>query len=308
VREGAPSQKTCRLAAQTNPSRKGEIVHRRLFAALVAALAAAALTSVGSARTTAVPHRIVSLSPTATESLYAIGAERQVIAVDDQSDYPKRAPRTKLSGFTPNVEAIASYKPDLVVLAYDTGGVVASLRKLKVRVLVQPAATGLPDAYAQILELGGVTGHAKKAKAVVAGMKGKIARIVAAAPRERTVAVYHELTPDLYSATSKTFIGRIYTLFGLHNIADAADSTASGYPKLSNEYIVGSNPGLIVLADTRCCAQSPATVSARPGWSGIAAVRNRAIVRVDDSIASRWGPRVVDFTRAVGSALRTSAR
>jgi iron complex transport system substrate-binding protein len=285
-------------------------VNRRTFAALLAALAAAAPATTGSATRTAapVPHRIVSLSPTATESLYAIGAERQVIAVDDQSDYPKRAPRTKLSGFTPNLEAIASYKPDLVVLAYDTGGVVASLRKLNVRVLVQPAATGLPDAYTQILELGKVTGHAAKAKAVVSNMKRNIARIVAAAPRARTVSVYHELSPDLYSATSKTFIGRIYTLFGLHNVADAADSTASGYPKLSNEYVVASNPGLIVLADTRCCGQTPATVSSRPGWSGIAAVRNRAIVRVDDSIASRWGPRVVDFTRAIGSALRTSAR
>jgi iron complex transport system substrate-binding protein len=254
------------------------------------------------------PRRIVSLSATATESLFAIGAGAQVIAADDQSDYPKNAPKTSLSGFTPNVEAIASYKPDLVVLAYDTGGVVASLRKLNVRVVVQPAATGLLDAYAQILQLGKVTGHAGEAKTVVSTMKRKIARIVAAAPRERTVSVYHELSPDLYSATSKTFIGRIYALFGLHNIADAADSTASGYPKLSNEYVVASNPGLIVLADTRCCGQSAATVSARPGWSGIAAVRNRAIVRIDDSIASRWGPRVVDFTRAVGSALRTSAR
>jgi iron complex transport system substrate-binding protein len=285
-------------------------VNRRTLAALLAALAAAAPATTGSATRTAapVPHRIVSLSPTATESLYAIGADRQVIAVDDQSDYPKRAPRTKLSGFTPNLEAIASYKPDLVVLAYDTGGVVASLRKLNVRVLVQAAATGLPDAYTQILELGKVTGHAAKAKSVVSNMKRKIARIVAAAPRARTVSVYHELSPDLYSATSKTFIGRIYTLFGLHNVADAADSTASGYPKLSNEYVVASNPGLIVLADTRCCGQTPATVSSRPGWGGIAAVRNRAIVRVDDSIASRWGPRVVDFTRAIGSALRTSAR
>jgi iron complex transport system substrate-binding protein len=285
-------------------------VNRRSFAALLAALVAAALATTGSAARTAapVPHRIVSLSPTATESLYAIGADRQVIAVDDQSDYPKRAPRTKLSGFTPNVEAIASYRPDLVVLAYDTGGVVASLQKLKVRVLVQPAATGLPDAYTQILQLGKVTGHAGEATTVVSTMKRKIARIVAAAPRTRTVSVYHELSPDLYSATSKTFIGRIYALFGLHNIADAADSTASGYPKLSNEYVVASNPGLIVLADTRCCGQSAATVSARPGWSGIAAVRNRAIVRIDDSIASRWGPRVVDLTRAVGSALRTSAR
>jgi iron complex transport system substrate-binding protein len=267
-------------------------------------LAALVLLGGASASSSAVPHRIVSLSPTATESLFAIGAGDQVIAVDDQSNYPKSAPRTKLSGFTPNVEAIASYKPDLVVISYDTGGVVASLKKLKIRVVVQPAATDLKGAYAQILELGGVTGHAKKAKVLVATMKQNIARIVSRAHRDPGLSVFHELEPDLYSATSNTFIGKIYALFGLKNIADAADSTASGYPKLSNEYIIGSNPSLIVLADTVCCGQTAATVSARPGWNTISAVRNHAIVRIDDSIASRWGPRVVNFVRAVASALR----
>ncbi|MFL5953081.1 MAG: ABC transporter substrate-binding protein [Gaiellaceae bacterium] len=269
----------------------------------MALLVLAGASSAGSA-VTRIPHRIVSLSPTATESLFAVGAGGQVIAVDDQSDYPKTTPRTKLSGFTPNVEAIASYKPDLVVLSFDTGGVVASLHKLKIRVLVQPAAQDLTQAYGQILELGGVTGHARKAKAVVAGMKQSIARVLARAPHDSSLKVFHELEPDLYSATSKTFIGKIYALFGLTNIADAADSTNSGYPKLSNEYIIGSNPSLIVLADTRCCGQTPQTVSARPGWNTISAVRNRAIARIDDSIASRWGPRVVNFVRAVASALR----
>jgi iron complex transport system substrate-binding protein len=279
-------------------------VHSRFVVSLVAMLAALVLLGGASASGSAVPHRIVSLSPTATESLFAIGAGDQVIAVDDQSNYPKSAPRTKLSGFTPNVEAIASYKPDLVVISYDTGGVVASLKKLKIRVVVQPAATDLKGAYAQILELGGVTGHAKKAKVLVATMKQNIARIVSRAHRDPGLSVFHELEPDLYSATSNTFIGKIYALFGLKNIADAADSTASGYPKLSNEYIIGSNPSLIVLADTVCCGQTAATVSARPGWNTISAVRNHAIVRIDDSIASRWGPRVVNFVRAVASALR----
>jgi iron complex transport system substrate-binding protein len=135
-------------------------------------------------------------------------------------------------------------------------------------------------------------------------MKTRIARVVASAPKRRSLSVYHELTPDLYSATSKTFIGRIYTLFGLKNIADAADSTASGFPQLSAEYILAANPSMIVLADGRCCGQTAATVSARPGWRNIAAVRQRAIVRVDDSVASRWGPRVVDFVRAVAATLK----
>jgi iron complex transport system substrate-binding protein len=276
------------------------VLHRSL-AAVVAALAV--LLMAGPAPS-ATPQRIVSLSPTATESLFAIGAGAQVVAVDDQSDYPKAAPRTKLSGYTPNVEAIAGYKPDLVVVAYDANGVVAALQKLKIRVLVQDAATSLDGAYAQIQQLGSLTGHTASARKVVAGMKASIARIVAAAPKRSSLSVYHELTPDLYSATSKTFIGRIYDLFGLKDIADAADSTASGYPQLSAEYILAANPSVIVLADGRCCGQTPSTVSARAGWSNIAAVRDRAIVRVDDSIASRWGPRVVNFVRAVAAALK----
>ena len=283
-------------------------MRHRPFANVAAALAGAVLAVAGAASgsTAALPHRIVSLSPTATESLFAVGAGPQVIAVDDQSDYPKQAPRTKLSGFNPNVEAIASYKPDLVVISFDTGGVVASLRKLGIRVLMQPAAVDLGQAYAQITQLGTLTGHLAKAKAVVASMKQRIAKILAASPKAAGLSVYHELEPDLYSATSKTFIGKIYQLFGLKNIADAADATGSGYPKLSNEYIVASNPSLIVLADVRCCGQTPQTVAARPGWSDISAVRNHAIVRIDDSIASRWGPRVVNFVRAVAAAVRVA--
>jgi iron complex transport system substrate-binding protein len=269
---------------------------------LVALAALVALLAVHPAGA-AVPHRIVSLSPTATESLFAIGAGKQVVAVDDQSDYPKRAPRTALSGYTPNVEAIAGYRPDLVVLSGDANDTVAGLKKLGIRVLLQPAPDTLPGAYAEIKQLGTVTGHARTAAALVSRMKKAIAQTVKSVPKRR-VSVYHELDPTYYSATSKTFIGRIYKLFALRNIADAADSTASGYPQLSAEYIVSSNPGLIVLADTRCCGQSAATVASRPGWSGLAAVRNHRVVGIDDSVASRWGPRIVGFVRSVGKALR----
>ena len=277
----------------------------RLLATVVAACA---LLLLAGPAPSAAPRRIVSLSPTATESLFAIGAGSQVVAVDDQSDYPKNAPRTKLSGFTPNVEAIAAYKPDLVVVAGNSGDVVDGLKQLKIRVLLQPAARNLNDAYAQIRQLGTVTGHRAKAAKLVASMRASIARTLAKAPKRRSLSVYHELTPDYFSATSKTFIGRIYGLFRLRNIADAADSTASGYPQLSAEYIVAANPSVIVLADGRCCGQSASTVAARPGWKNIAAVRHRAIVRVDDSVASRWGPRVVDFVRAVAAALRWADR
>lgn len=255
------------------------------------------------------PRRIVSISPTATESLFAIGAGPQVVAVDDQSDYPRTAPRTRLSGFTPNAEAIARYRPDLVIVSFDANRVVASLKKLRIPVLLQPAARTLPQAYEQIKQLGRATGHGLAARSLVARMRTQIARVVAASTeRARGLSFYHEISPDYYSATSSTFIGSVYKLFGMRNIADAADSSGSGYPKLAGEYVIAENPALIVLADTTCCGQNKATVAARPGWDRIRAVRTGAIVLLDDSIASRWGPRVVNFVRAVASALRTTAR
>jgi iron complex transport system substrate-binding protein len=276
-------------------------VYRLALAALAAFLFLAAPAA---AARSAYPKRIVSLSPTATETLFAIGAGKQVIAVDDQSNYPKRAPRTRLSGFTPNVEAIAEYRPDLVVICCDPGGLRDSLRKLHIRVVMQPAAKTLRDAYAQIEQLGKIAGHHKEAGAVVARMKRQIAKLVAHARRRGVgLTYYHELTPDLYSVTSKTFVGRVYSLFGLRNIADAADKSGSGYPQLSAEYIVSAAPDLIVLADSVCCGQTPRTVASRPGWSRIPAVRNGLVLRIDDSIASRWGPRIVKLVRAVDAAL-----
>jgi iron complex transport system substrate-binding protein len=241
----------------------GTVLKRALIA--LAAAAAVALPSAAAAPQKAVPHRIISLSPTATESLFAIGAGKQVIAVDDQSDYPKQAPRTKLSGYTPNVEAIAKYGPDLVVIQGDVKGLRSSLTTLHIPVLIQPAANTISGAYAQIRELGARTGHQQQAKALVTRMQQRIRAAVASAPREN-LKVFHELSPDLYSAKSGTFIGRVYALFGLKNIADQAPGT--DYPQLSSEYVVAANPDVIVLADSRCCGQSRATVSARPGWSG----------------------------------------
>jgi iron complex transport system substrate-binding protein len=250
------------------------------------------------------PTRVVSLSPTATETLFAVGAGSQVVAVDDQSDYPKAAPKTTLSGFTPNVEAIAAYRPDLVVISYDPKGLSEALGKLGIKVVHHDGAKTLKGAYQQIRQLGLVTGHETEATSLIRAMKARIARILRTARSTASrLSVYHELTPDFFSATSKTFVGQVYAAFGLRNIADAADSIGTGYPQLSAEYIVAANPDLVVLADTVCCGQKPSTVASRPGWDHLSAVRTGSIVRIDDSIASRWGPRIVNFFRALSSAL-----
>lgn len=251
------------------------------------------------------PSRVISLSASATQDLYAVGAGAQVVAVDSYSLYPKSAPRTKLSGYTPNLEAIAGYRPDLVVISNDMNHIVARLGRLRIPVLLEPAAAGLDDAYAEIEQIAQATGHTTEAKQVVARMKRQVSAIVGSVPRpSKPLSVYHELDQTYYSATSHTFIGQMYTLLGIQNIADRA-GVAGDYPQLSGEYIVAANPDLIVLTDAGCCGQSRATVSARPGWSTIAAVKTGEIVNVDPALASEWGPRVVLFLKAVASAART---
>ncbi|SBT50730.1 ABC transporter substrate-binding protein [Micromonospora auratinigra] len=251
------------------------------------------------------PEKIVSLSPTATEMLFKIGAGKQVTAVDDQSNFPPEAPKSDLSGFQPNAEAIAGKTPDLVVLSNDTNKIVDQLTTLKIPVLLTPAAATLDDTYRQLGDLGKLTGHPAEADAVVTQMKNDIAALTKDLPqRAKKLSYYHELGPELYSATSKTFIGSIYALAGLENIADASDADGKngGYPQLSQEVIVKANPDFVFLADTKCCKQTPETVKARSGWAGVTAVKNNQVVGLDDDIASRWGPRVVELLKAIVDA------
>jgi iron complex transport system substrate-binding protein len=289
-------------------------VLRRSFALVLFVLLVAACGNGGgsSASSTAPPpvgqgpERIVSLSPTATEMLFAIGAAKQVVAVDDQSNYPANAPRTKLSGYEPNVEAIAGYDPDLVVASGDPGGLVDGLAKLNIEVLIQEAPKNLAGAYDEIEELGDVTGHELQAQAVVTRMRTQIAQLVAQASAGTGLKVFHELGPDYYSAKSNTFIGSIYEELGAKNIADGAGKKAPDYPQLSAEYIVKSDPDLIVLSDTKCCGQTLETVAARPGWKKVDAVEDGDVVEADDDIASRWGPRIVQFVRIVAEAMASA--
>jgi iron complex transport system substrate-binding protein len=251
------------------------------------------------------PTAIVSLSATATEMLFAIGAGPQVKAVDRDSDYPPNVPRTTLNALELNVEAVAAYQPDLVVGAGLSKAQSQQLATLHVHVLDEPAATDVSQSYQQLTQLGAATGHPGGAAAVVARMKLQIAAIARNVPK-RSATYYYELDQTYYSVTSRTFIGRALRLLGLASIADSAKGAAAsgGYPQLSGEFILNADPGYVFLADTRCCKQSLATVARRPGWSTLSAVRNGRVVALDDDIASRWGPRLVDLLRTVADAIQ----
>lgn len=249
------------------------------------------------------PDSIVSLSTVATEILFAIGAGDQVVAVDDQSNYPEDAPMTDLSGFTPNVEAILSYEPDLVFISYDPGDLVASLETAGVPVVSFGAAATLDDTYRQIETTGVVTGHAEQASDVTESIEEDLREVADNAPEiPEGTTYFHEIDSNLYTLTSTTFFGQIYTMFGLENIADAADESGSGYPQLSSEFVVAADPDLILLADA-LYGESAETVAERPGWGSLTAVEEGNIVELDADIASRWGPRIVEFARSVSDAL-----
>ena len=251
------------------------------------------------------PMRIVSLSPTHTEMLFALDAGDQIVAVDSLSNYPEEAEavRTDLSAYEPNVEAISAYEPDLVVIADDFTGLTEQLDSIGIPVWEGLAPTSLDDVYAQIEDLGARIGRSDEAAMTVGLMQSAVETILGQAPGlDLGLTYYHELDDTYYSVTSNTFIGQLYSLFGLRNIADVSEGT-SDYPQLSAEFIVSQDPDLVFLADTVCCGVTAESVGARPGWGELSAVKAGLVFEMNDDLASRWGPRIVEYLWAINEAL-----
>lgn len=249
------------------------------------------------------PERIVSLSPSATEILFEIGAGDQVVAVDSFSTYPEGVPTTDLSGFEPNVEAVVGYEPDLVVVSNDANDLVASLEAIDVPVIVSPAPTTVEEGWDGMAALGLATGHVDETATTIADLREQVDQAFASAPETdgEELRVYHELDDTYYSASSASFIGDVYAQMGAVNIADEADTDGTGFPQLTEESIIEADPQLIVITDQ--VSYTAEDVANRPGWSEIDAVRNGNIVVVDADIASRWGPRLPQLVSTVADAL-----
>ncbi len=253
-----------------------------------------------------IPERIISLSPTHTEMLFAIGAGDQVIAVDGFSNYPAEAEAkmTDLSGFEPNVEAIASYDPDLVITEGTNPALIEQLGSLEIANWSGLAVSDFDGIFEQVEQLGAATGQVEGAAALIDSMRADIAEIDASvAGVDIGLTYYHELDPTYFSVTSDTFIGYVYGRLGLTSIADAAEGAGGGFPQLNAEFILDADPDLIFLACTKYCGETAESVSARPGWEGSTAVTTGRVLEMDDDIASRWGPRIIDYYRTVAAAV-----
>jgi len=280
---------------------------RKVLTKLVIATTAISLLAICPAQAASnLPKRIISLSPSATEILYAIGSGKQVIAVDDLSNYPREAPMTKLSAFNPNVEALLNYKPDLIILNADATKaleVKAALEKLKITVFLEKAPSNLREAYLEITALGRATGKLTGAQNTISEMKSKISAAIRTGKTSKNITFFHELDDTLYTATSDTFIGKVYKDFNLVNVADpAATADSAGYPQLQSEYVIKANPKIIFLSDAQY-GESLATLTKRAGWNGISAVKSKNVVALPEDIPSRWGPRLVDFYEFIANAI-----
>ena len=239
------------------------------------------------------PKRIISLSPSITEILFEIGSGNQVIAVDNLSNYPNEAPISDISAYDPNVEAISLLNPDLVILSYNIKNLKAALKKIGIETIYLPAPLNFEDILDQIDYLGLQTGNEDKAKKLISKMKNRMKTLQKLRENEKATKIYHEIDPNYYSPSKFSFIGDIYQKLNYKNVADKADISNLGYPKLSPELIISENPDLIVLPgkDNKYVEK----VKLRPGWGYIEAVKKNNFLLTNNDIASRWGPRILNF-------------
>jgi iron complex transport system substrate-binding protein len=236
------------------------------------------------------PESIVALAPSFVEVLFAIAAGDAVVAVDENTDFPpEAAAKTKLSGFEPSVEGIAALEPDLVIIFFDPGGLEEALEGLGIPVLFLASPQSVEGVFDQIELLGRATGHLEEAEALIADMRESIDAIAEKlADVQEGPRVFHEVGPELFTASDDDFVGDLYTILKAQNIAVGAGP----FPQLTEEAVIAADPEVIILADVP--AVTPEEVKARPGWDSVSAVQNDRVFAVDPDIVSRNGPRLVD--------------
>lgn len=253
-------------------------------------------------------QRIVSLAPSNTEMLFAVGAGDNVVGVTEYCDYPEAAQTVeKIGGFssdTISVEAIVALEPDLVI-AYTSRHqpIIEALDKVNLPVLALAPET-VEDVYANITLIGQLTGNEEQAAKTVADMKTRIAAVeekVAQIPEEERLQVFWEIFDEpLMTAGPSTFTGQMIELAGGVNIfADLEED----YPQINAEEVVSRNPEVMMGSDSHGDKLTPEQVAARPGWDQIAAVQNERIHLIDGNIVSRPGPRIADAVEAMAQAL-----
>ena len=249
--------------------------------------------------------KIISLSTTHTEIIQSLEAQDTLIAVDafSEVDFPVQ----RIDAYTVTAEELAPLNPDMVIVAFDFNGIVEGLESQEINYVLLPPAKNFEDVYSQISTIGEIVNKKGAASSKVRDMKLEINRILDDANYEDG-SVYHEIgySYGIYSVNSDSLIGEIYNALGVVNIANSEeDPFGSGYPALSEEMVIDSNPDYIVVGHSDYLNKD---LSIREGWGNISAVESSNVYFLNDTLASNWGTTTVQLVKELSAAFEESAQ
>ena len=247
--------------------------------------------------------KIISLSTTHTEIIQSLGAENTLVGVDafSEVDFPVEV----IDAYTVTAEELVPLNPDVVIIAFDFNGIVEGLEAQEINYVLLPPARNLDDVYAQITNIGEMVNKKSEASSTIRDMKLEINRIINNS-NYQDITVYHEIgySYGIYSVNSESLIGEIYNLLGVTNIANSEeDPYGSGYPALSEEMVIESNPDFIVVGHSDYLNKD---LSIRDGWSDISAVENSRVFFLDDTLASNWGTTTLQLVEVLAATFEES--
>ena len=247
--------------------------------------------------------KIISLSTTHTEIIQSLGAENTLVGVDafSEVDFPVEV----IDAYTVTAEELVPLNPDVVIIAFDFNGIVEGLEAQEINYVLLPPARNLDDVYAQITNIGEMVNKKSEASSTIRDMKLEINRIINNS-NYQDITVYHEIgySYGIYSVNSESLIGEIYNLLGVTNIANSEeDPYGSGYPALSEEMVIESNPDFIVVGHSDYLNKD---LSIRDGWSDISAVQNSRVFFLDDTLASNWGTTTLQLVEVLAATFEES--
>ena len=247
--------------------------------------------------------KIISLSTTHTEIIQSLGAENTLVGVDAFSEVDSTV--EVIDAYTVTAEELVPLNPDVVIIAFDFNGIVEGLEAQEINYVLLPPARNLDDVYAQITNIGEIVNKKSEASSTIRDMKLEINRIINKY-NYQDITVYHEIgyTYGIYSVNSESLVGEIYNLLGVTNIANSEeDPYGSGYPALSEEMVIESNPDFIVVGHSDYLNKD---LSIRGGWSDISAVQNSRVFFVDDTLASNWGTTTLQLVEVLAATFEES--
>lgn len=249
--------------------------------------------------------KIISLSTTHTEIIQSLEAEDTLIAVDAFSDVDFLIQR--IDAYTVTAEELAPLNPDIVIIAFDFNGITEGLEIREIDYLLLPPAKNFEDVYSQISTIGNLVNKQSEASAKIGEMKSDINQILNNTNYEN-ISVYHEIgySHGIYSVNEESLIGEIYNALGVSNIANSEqDPYGSGYPSLTEEIVIQSNPDYIVVGHSDYLNKD---LSIREGWGGIKAVKNSNVFFLDDTLASNWGTTTVKLVEEISLMFEESVQ